>query len=291
MASLWLGGLFFVVMTMVAWRCDQAWLWMCVCVLLLLMLFVASRYVNRCHHQRIDALVDDIAMLRRVQINKDELLAVVSHELRTPINVVLGLHPIIREGLGHDEAALALLDRLHAATENLLQVFNTILDVSQQRAHGGGALHAAQQPAVTEDKEQATSQRRWRLLVVDDSPVNLLVVRLMLQKTFPHAQVEGVNSAREAMAYLDKTQPDVMLVDVLMPDMDGYTLTHWVRRHPRPILAKMPVVALTGQMRAEDAEQRAQCGINDVIYKPLDERQLSVRLCQLLEATYDEARA
>lgn len=291
MASLWLSGLFFVVMTMVAWRSDQAWLWMCVCVALLLMLFVASHYVNRCHQQRIDALDHDIEMLHRVQTNKDELLAVVSHELRTPMNVVLGLHPRIREGLGHDEAALALLDRLHAATESLLQVFNTILDVSQQRAHGGGALHTAQQPAVTEDKGQATAQRRWRLLVVDDSPVNLLVVRLMLQKTFPHAQVEGLNSSREAMAYLDKTQPDVMLVDVLMPDMDGYTLTHWVRGHPRPALAKMPVVALTGQMRAKDAEQRAQSGINDVIYKPLDERQLCMRLCQLLEATYDEARA
>lgn len=256
---------------------------------LILCLWWFSHQAQQNNRRRVAVLDQEIRVLQRVQANKDELLAVVSHEMRTPMNVVLGLHPRIREGLGQDDAALALLDQLHGATNHLLDVFNSILDASQAHARGSAKHETSPSTWVNTDKMHSLTQHRWRFLVVDDSAVNLLVVRLMLQKLFPQAQIDVTDSAVDAMAYLDTTQPDLMMVDLWMPDLDGYALARWVRHHPRKALTFMPILALTGEMSPEDAQRRGNSGINDVIYKPIDERQLSARLCQWLETLHGEA--
>jgi CheY-like chemotaxis protein len=139
---------------------------------------------------------------------------------------------------------------------------------------------------------QTMAQGAWQFLVVDDNPLNLLVLRMMLEKRFPNAEVVCMNDAYTAMQYLTNMPlPHMLLLDVRMPDMNGYDLSRWVRNHARTELAEVPIVAITGTMRAEDATLRQNCGINDVVYKPLDEHQLCVCLSQLLQEANDRGRA
>lgn len=239
------------------------------------------RSMHQQHQHGLHMLDHAIARMKREQANKDEMLAVISHELRTPMNVLLGLQPRIREGVGQDATVRHLLDPLQDNIQRLLGVLNTILDASHRHAHAA-LMQAATDSEPSTVQRQNVAQQSWHILVVDDSPVNLLVMRLMLQKLLPHALVDVLDSGRAAMAYLETRQPNLLFVDVRMPDVDGYALAQWVRQHPNQDVSRLPMVALTGQMRAEDAERRTQCGIHDVVYKPLDEHQLSERLCQWL---------
>ncbi len=259
-------------------------------VLLLLMCLKGSTNSQNTLKTQIEQREQEIQNLQQVQANKKELLATISHELRTPLNVVMGLHPSIQEGVQHDVQAQALLDQMQAATGDLLQAFQSILNTSQPQAKSltlHETLTGAQQDVV-----HAMTQRVWQFLLVDDNPLNLLVLRLMLEKRFPKAHLASVNDAYAAMQYLTNSPtPHMVLLDVWMPDMDGYDLARWVRNHARAELAQLPLVAITGTMRAEDVSLRSSCGINDVIYKPLDEQLLCVRVSHVLQEANDRGGA
>ena len=252
-------------------------------VLLLLVWVRGAASEHNALKTHIEQREQDLQTLQQVQANKNELLATISHELRTPLNVVMGLHPSIQEGVKNDAQAQALLAQMQVATHDLLQAFQSILDTSQPRAKSASTdatLSDTQQQVV-----QAMTQGAWQFLVVDDNPLNLLVLRMMLEKRFTNAEVVCLNDAYAAMQYLTNMPlPHMLLLDVWMPDMDGYDLSRWVRNHARAEVVNLPIVAITGTMRAEDVTMRQSCGINDVVYKPLDEHQLSVCVCQVLHA-------
>jgi CheY-like chemotaxis protein len=282
----WLGVTVILSASGVGWWLAQPALPGMVGAVLLLMYVtrVASDY-NTVKKQ-IEQREQEIQILQQVQANKNELLATISHELRTPLNVVMGLHPSIQEGVKHDAQAQALLDQMQVATKDLLQAFQSILDTSQPNAKGA-TLCDAQQHVV-----QTMTQGAWQFLVVDDNPLNLLVLRMMLEKRFPNAEVVSMNDAHSAMQYLTNMPlPHMLLLDVWMPDMDGYDLSRWMRNHARAELAELPIVAITGTMRAEDVTLRQNCGINDVVYKPLDEHQLCVCVSQVLQKANDRGHA
>ena len=251
-------------------------------LLLLLMFLKGSTASQNTLNTHIEQREQEIQSLQQVQANKKELLATISHELRTPLNVVMGLHPSIQEGVQHDTQAQALLDQMQVATADLLQAFQSILSTSQPHAKG---LNLTEElTKAQQDVLQSITQRAWQFLLVDDSPLNLMVLRLMLEKRFVNAHVACVSDAYAAMQYLTNTPvPHMMLLDVLMPDMDGYDLARWVRNHARAELAQLPIVAITGTTRPEDATLRSSCGINEVVYKPLDEQLLCVRVSQVLQ--------
>ncbi len=259
-------------------------------VLLLLMYVRGTTSEHNTMRGQIEQQEQVIQALQQEQANKKELLATISHELRTPLNVVMGLHPSIQEGVKHDAQAQALLDQMQTATHDLLQAFQSILDTSQPKIKGvisGAALSDAQQQVV-----QNMTLDAWQFLVVDDNPLNLLVLRMMLEKRFPNAEVVCLSDAYAAMQFLTNMPlPHMLLLDVWMPDMDGYDLSRWVRNHARAELAELPIVAITGTMRAEDVTLRQSCGINEVVYKPLDEQQLCVCVSQVLQGANDRGHA
>ena len=233
------------------WLAQPVWPITLSVVLLLLMYIRGTASEHNTLRAQIGMREQDIQILQQVQANKNELLATISHELRTPLNVVMGLHPSIQEGVKHDAQAQALLDQMQAATQDLLQAFQSILDMSQPKAKAATAettLSAAQHQAV-----QTMAQGAWQFLVVDDNPLNLLVLRMMLEKRFPNAEVVCMNDAYAALQYMTNMPlPHMLLLDVWMPDMNGYDLSRWVRNHARSEKAALPIVAITGTTRAED---------------------------------------
>lgn len=101
------------------------------------------------------------------------------------------------------------------------------------------------------------------VLVVEDSPVNQLVVSLMLQKLV--CQVRLASNGLEALAQVAERQPDLILMDMRMPHMDGLEAT----RRLRELGCEVPIVALTANAMTED---RARClaqGMNDFLAKPI----------------------
>src|SRR6266852_9660909 len=103
-----------------------------------------------------------------------------------------------------------------------------------------------------------------RVLVVDDSlSVRKMVERALEMKGF---DVLAAASGTEAMERLDSAMPDLVVCDVVMPDVDGYRICEFVRAHPT--LSETPVLLITGIVNASVLERASHVRSNDVLRKP-----------------------
>lgn len=116
------------------------------------------------------------------------------------------------------------------------------------------------------------------ILVVDDNPVNVaLLERILRQFDF---QVEGVHSGVAALASLARRTPAIILLDVKMPDMDGFELLRQLRQQAET--RSIPVLLVTGYAAAEDHDRAHDAGADAVIAKPINARDLVARVRTLL---------
>lgn len=108
------------------------------------------------------------------------------------------------------------------------------------------------------------------ILYVEDNPDNRLLVRRIL--TAENYKLLEATNAVQAFNLLETTTPDLILMDINMPDMDGYTLTTRIRSMPG--LERVPILALTANVMRGDKEKTLEAGCDGYIQKPLDVDQL-----------------
>ncbi|MGC4049520.1 MAG: ATP-binding protein [Paludibaculum sp.] len=123
---------------------------------------------------------------------------------------------------------------------------------------------------------------RPRLLVAEDNPVNQRVVVKMLEKLGYHA--ETVCNGLQAVAAVERSHYDAVLMDCSMPEMDGYQATAAIRRMEGN-RSHTPIVAITAHAYADAREASAASGMDDYVSKPI---QMS-RLAEVLERVLAEA--
>ena len=118
------------------------------------------------------------------------------------------------------------------------------------------------------------------ILIVDDEPTNLSILSNLLR---PDYQVRAANSGESALrAAASEPRPDLLLLDVMMPGMDGYTVLERLRSNPAT--ADIPVIFLTALAEASDEERGLQLGAADFITKPIKPLVMLARLRTQLEA-------
>ena len=123
-----------------------------------------------------------------------------------------------------------------------------------------------------------------QILLVDDNAVNLLVARMMLKKCFPKANITEATSGVIALEKLRAHPFDLILMDMVMPEMDGMEVTRVLRRDfPSPV-CHLPVLALTASVNPVDQDRCLASGMTDVLHKPLDEPQLVAKISNALAA-------
>lgn len=105
-----------------------------------------------------------------------------------------------------------------------------------------------------------------RILYVEDDANNRLLVRRILL-AFGY-EVEEATNARDGIAMAEASPPDLILMDISMPDMDGLTATRTIRGIP-PIAAT-PIIALTANAMQGDREMILKAGCDGYISKPID---------------------
>jgi CheY-like chemotaxis protein len=110
-------------------------------------------------------------------------------------------------------------------------------------------------------------------LVVDDNTSNLRLFELLLRSKYA---VETATSAEEALAAMSRCCPDLILMDVQLPDMDGITLTRRLRQDAA--FGGVPIVALTAYAMVEDRDRAIAAGCNGFISKPIDTRTFSATI-------------
>jgi len=117
-----------------------------------------------------------------------------------------------------------------------------------------------------------------RILVVDDHPVNLKLACDVME--LEGYLVDRAPTAEAALACIDRHVPDLILMDLGMPGMDGLTLTRLLRS--REATRDIPVVALTAFAMKRDEEKALEAGCDAYVSKPIDTRKLPAQLAGIL---------
>ena len=118
-----------------------------------------------------------------------------------------------------------------------------------------------------------------RVLLVEDNELNVEIAEFMLTEN--GAKVETVNNGLEAVQHFEASEPgtyDVILMDVMMPVMDGLTATRTIRNLERQDAKTIPIIAMTANAPREDAEKCMEAGMNAHLAKPLDAEKMIVAL-------------
>jgi CheY-like chemotaxis protein len=118
-----------------------------------------------------------------------------------------------------------------------------------------------------------------RVLVIDDDDDIRMLVRLSLQRVGGMEVIEATNG-RDGLALALAERPDAILLDVMMPEMDGPTTLRELRRVPET--ASIPVVLLTAKVQSRDRERFAELPIQGTIPKPFDPLELPRQLDEMV---------
>ncbi|HEX9887686.1 MAG TPA: response regulator [Longimicrobiales bacterium] len=105
---------------------------------------------------------------------------------------------------------------------------------------------------------------RHKIAVVEDNPDNRLLVQAILEDLYEISEYE---TGAEAVAGLIEDDPDLILLDISLPEMDGTEVLAWIRE--QDALKGRPVIALTAHAMAGDREKYLRAGFNDYVTKPI----------------------
>jgi len=119
-----------------------------------------------------------------------------------------------------------------------------------------------------------------RILIVDDNPTNLKLVTYLMQQS--GYDVTTAADANDAMASIRTTPPDLILMDVQLPGIDGLELTRRLKADPatKPIV----IIAVTAYAMKGDQEKALIAGCDDYVTKPIDTKELPLTVAKHLAA-------
>ena len=119
-----------------------------------------------------------------------------------------------------------------------------------------------------------------RVLVVEDNTVNQMLAEKHLLSW--RCQVMLAENGREALQKLQEHEFDLVLMDLQLPEMDGYEAANWIRKNFHGPKSNIPIIAVTAHATAEDREKCLEAGMDAYVSKPFDWKKLRVMMATLL---------
>jgi len=122
--------------------------------------------------------------------------------------------------------------------------------------------------------EQIPALQKSKILIVDDHPENIKILNKILSKK--KYEVQTAAGGREALRYLRNEKPDLILLDIMMPDMDGYQVCAEIKSNP--FTKDIPIIFLTALAETSSIIKGLETGANDFITKPFHVNEVIARV-------------
>jgi CheY-like chemotaxis protein len=131
---------------------------------------------------------------------------------------------------------------------------------------------------MSKDAAEPALPEPQTILVVDDEPALLRLMAFLLQRK-GYGMLTATNG-EEALRVLREHRPDLILLDIMMPRLDGYEVAKAIRSDP--VTADIPIVMLSAKAQNEDIERGRSVGVDTYITKPFDPEKLAETVAALL---------
>lgn len=182
-----------------------------------------------------------------------------SHQLLTPMNAV---STNIKLALSHkDDPAkmVGFLEQANAAADHMIERIDEMVEVHRAPM---SATHA-----LTPKKERA----EVRVLIAEDNELNRLMLKTILEDAgFSVFEAEDGRVATDMLCERGAGYFDIVLMDIQMPNLNGYEATRAIRALPGADKESLPILAISANSRDEDVALSLACGMNDHMPKPYD---------------------
>jgi signal transduction histidine kinase/CheY-like chemotaxis protein len=146
---------------------------------------------------------------------------------------------------------------------------------SENKSDGNEGAPSGKENFLT---EEIKNNYLGQVLVVDDDPDTLFTINEILESC--NCKTYLVKGGKECLEMLEQVTPDIILLDIMMPEMDGFQTINKIKMHPR--WAHIPVFAVTAKAMLEDKEVILRNGFDDYIPKPINSGILSIKIKKVL---------
>lgn len=122
-----------------------------------------------------------------------------------------------------------------------------------------------------------------KVLIADDNEINQLLAQTILLKF--GFELDSAENGKIAIELCNKNQYDIILMDLKMPEMDGFEASYYIRTQMLPPKSTIPIIAITADVTKADLDLFKESGINDFILKPFDQTDLLNKIISLIKKT------
>jgi len=200
------------------------------------------------------------------------------HDLRSPLNHIIGYSEMLTEEAdGQRREGFAIdLEKIRAAGHRMLAIIEENFTSAREAIP---VLHETESPAPPDAGAQSATETPGHLLVVDDDPANREVLCRRLERQGHDVQTAG--SGLDAMRILGEAAFDLVLLDIMMPEMDGYEVLGRIKADSR--LQNIPVIMISALNELQSVVRCIEAGADDYLTKPFNPTLLKARIDSSLE--------
>ena len=187
---------------------------------------------------------------------------------------VILLHSLVEDASLHEMCNQ--LDVRYRLTKPIKQ--NDILTTLQQM--NSVVCTAVESTPSGHHKTSVLSEKNIKILIAEDIRTNMLLLKLLIEKMHTSAQVIEAKNGHETVRLAREISPDLIFMDVQMPDMDGLVATQMIRSMNNG--ANVPIIALTAGAFKEDMQKCLAAGMNEFLTKPIEKDKIQSVLLKYL---------
>lgn len=125
------------------------------------------------------------------------------------------------------------------------------------------------------------TNEKIKIMIVEDNPVNMMLTKAIVQKSLPGTIIIEAENGALAVENFIQTDPQLIFMDVQMPEMNGYDATKEIRKLANG--KSVPIIALTAGTLSGEEERCLECGMNDYISKPVVLKTISEKMKHWLQ--------
>jgi PAS domain S-box-containing protein len=178
-----------------------------------------------------------------------------------------------------------------AITKRLLELQGSRIELESKEGEGSvfsfnlrfekpDAAESKMHENTSNKRLQEFSLRGKRILMVEDNPLNIFIGKKYLEKW--EVEVQTAENGLQALEVLRQQSFDLILMDLQMPEMDGYETTRQIRRLENPQIARLPILAISAAAEPQVKQKALEAGINGFVVKPFKPDELLEQLSHYL---------